>query len=136
MKFAPLLALMTIFCTNTAHAQEKSMTRLFEMRTYTATEGKLDALNARFREHTNRLVRQARHDADRLLDAGRGSGSPEHAGLYPGVSEPRGAREVVGGASARIRSGHAARDASEKAGKIVEKVDSKFLTPTDYSPIK
>ena len=30
----------------------------------------------------------------------------------------------------------AARDASEKDGKIVEKVESVFLTPTDYSPMK
>src|SRR5258706_6331249 len=27
----------------------------FEMRTYTAAEGKMDALNARFRDHTNAL---------------------------------------------------------------------------------
>jgi hypothetical protein len=30
----------------------------------------------------------------------------------------------------------AAKDASEKDGPIVEKVDSLFLSPTDYSPIR
>ena len=30
----------------------------------------------------------------------------------------------------------AARDASEKDGKIVAKVESQFLVPTDYSPMK
>jgi hypothetical protein len=30
----------------------------------------------------------------------------------------------------------AAREASEKDGKLVEKVDSVFLKPTDYSPLK
>jgi hypothetical protein len=30
----------------------------------------------------------------------------------------------------------AARDESEKDGKLVDKVDSVFLNPTDYSPIK
>jgi len=28
------------------------------------------------------------------------------------------------------------RDASEKDGKIVEKVDSVYMTPTDFSPLK
>ena len=30
----------------------------------------------------------------------------------------------------------AAKAASEKDGKLVEKVDSVFLNPTDYSPLK
>jgi len=29
-----------------------------------------------------------------------------------------------------------AKDASEKDGKLVDKVDSVFLTPTDYSPLQ
>src|SRR3954463_7716959 len=36
-------------------ADEKPKMRLFELRTYTANEGKLDALNARFRDHTVKL---------------------------------------------------------------------------------
>jgi hypothetical protein len=36
----------------TVHAQSK---RVFELRTYHALEGKLDALNARFRDHTVKL---------------------------------------------------------------------------------
>jgi hypothetical protein len=43
----------------TAVAQEKkadaAKTRYFEMRTYIANPGKLDALNARFRDHTCKL---------------------------------------------------------------------------------
>src|SRR5215467_2713750 len=35
-----------------ANAQSK---RVFELRTYTAPEGKLDALQARFRDHTRRI---------------------------------------------------------------------------------
>ena len=40
------------------HAQ--SNTRVFEIRTYTAAEGKLDALHARFRDHTLALFKK--HD--------------------------------------------------------------------------
>src|SRR5947207_1555015 len=36
-------------------ADETPKMRYFEMRTYTAAEGKLDALNARFRDHTTKL---------------------------------------------------------------------------------
>jgi len=36
-------------------ADETPKMRYFEMRTYTANEGKLDALNARFRDHTCKL---------------------------------------------------------------------------------
>src|SRR5437879_13573699 len=39
----------------TTAAEEKGKERIFELRTYTAAEGKLDALNARFRDHTNKL---------------------------------------------------------------------------------
>src|SRR5438477_557031 len=38
----------------TATAADKD-TRVYELRTYTAAPGKLDALNARFREHTLKL---------------------------------------------------------------------------------
>ena len=54
---------------STAHA---AANRVFEIRTYTAPPGKLDALKARFRDHTIRDLQQARHDEHRVLDpAGR-----------------------------------------------------------------
>src|SRR3954470_5074535 len=44
-----------IFVASSSRAAEAPKERLFEMRTYTAAEGKLDALHARFRDHTNKL---------------------------------------------------------------------------------
>src|SRR5258708_12452266 len=41
--------------TNSAQA---ASTRVFELRTYTCNEGKLDALNARFRNHTTRIFKK------------------------------------------------------------------------------
>src|SRR5712675_2421364 len=38
--------------------------RVFEMRTYTAAEGKLDALHARFRDHTNKIF--AKHGMETI----------------------------------------------------------------------
>jgi len=36
--------------------KKKVETRFFELRTYHAVSGKMKALNARFREHTNKLI--------------------------------------------------------------------------------
>ena len=50
------LAVVALSLTNSvAQAQDKPTNRLFEMRTYITEEGRLDALNKRFREHTNKL---------------------------------------------------------------------------------
>src|SRR2546425_13431 len=51
---AVLIALGGFMIGRTTAADEKKE-RVFELRTYTAAEGKLDALNARFRDHTNKL---------------------------------------------------------------------------------
>ena len=44
----------TVPGTQVVHA--RSATRVFKLRTYTAPEGKLDDLQARFRNHTMRLL--------------------------------------------------------------------------------
>jgi hypothetical protein len=48
------LLLFTVLLTGFAFGQN----RVFEMRTYTCNEGKLDALKARFRDHTIRIFKK------------------------------------------------------------------------------
>ena len=72
--------------------------RFFEMRTATAPEGKLDALHARFRDHTNALFQK--HGMTIIgfwtpADAPR----QEHADLHPRLSGPGIAREELEGIS-------------------------------------
>ena len=43
---------------------------IYELRTYYAAPGKMDALNKRFRDHTCDIFEKARHDRSRVLDAG------------------------------------------------------------------
>jgi NIPSNAP len=80
------------------HAQPT--TRVFEIRTHTAAEGKLDALHARFRDHTLALFK--RHDMTSV-----GYFKPEdapleqNAHLHPGTSQPRGRGEELAGVSKR-----------------------------------
>jgi hypothetical protein len=125
---------MVLFAQPSA-AQEKPAARLFEMRTYTAPEGKLDALNARFRQHTNRLF--VKHGMA-LVGYWTPAEDPEAGNtlIYILAYPSREAREESWAAFRNDPEWHAARDASEKDGKLVLKVESKFLTPTDYSPIR
>ena len=116
----------------TAQAQSN---RVFELRTYTTVEGRLDALNARFRDHTTKLF--VKHGITNV-------------GYWVPMDEPRSkntlvyllahsSREAAKKSFAAFRDDPAwqkARTESEASGKIVEKVESVFLTPADYSPLK
>ena len=119
-----------------AVAQEKKDQRVFELRTYTAAEGKLDALNARFRDHTNKLF--AKHGMEII---GFWTPTEEKQGakntlIYILASPSRDAREASWKAFNGDPDWQAARKESEKNGKLVDKVESVYMKPTDYSPMK
>lgn len=116
-------------------AVKASTNRFFEMRTYTTHPGRLDALNKRFRDHTNRLFEK--HGMT-LIGFWTPADAPESENtlVYILAFPSREARDASFKAFIADPEWIAARDASEKDGKIVLKVESKFLTPTDYSKIK
>src|SRR6266705_3815322 len=74
---------------------------VFEIRTYTAAEGKLDALHARFRGAHSGALQEARHDERRLVQAAGRAAQAEHAHLHPGASQPRGCGEELARVSNR-----------------------------------
>jgi len=114
--------------------------RLFEMRTYTTPEGKIAALDARFREHTVALF--AKHGMTNLgyyhpTDADKGAGKT----LIYFLAHAN--REAATKSWAAFRADPvwiAAKAASEKAAggplTITDGVKSVFMTPTDFSPTK
>jgi len=118
-----------------AHAAEPKPARLFEMRTYTAPEGKIEALHARFRDHTNRLFQK--HGMELIgywtpIEGEEAKNTLIYILAYPDrESRDRSFQAFV--ADPEWKKAHAA---SEKDGKLVAKIESKFLTPTDYSPIR
>lgn len=114
---------------------DKKADRFFEMRTYIAAEGKLDALNSRFRDHTNKLF--VKHGMT-LVGYWTPSEGPEAKNtlVYILAYPSREAREASWKAFAADPDWKAAKEASETQGKLVDKVEIKYLTPTDYSPIK
>jgi NIPSNAP protein len=110
--------------------------RCFELRTYTAAPGKLEALHARFRDHTNALF--VKHGMTLVgywvpSDADKGAGNTL---VYLLAFPDRAARDKAFKDFGSDPAWTAARDASEVNGKLTEKVESLFLTATDYSPMK
>ncbi len=106
--------------------------RVFEMRTYYCHPGRLEALNKRFREHTNGLF--VKHGIE-LVGYWMPIDKPDiltYVLAYPS----RAAATKSWNDFRADTDWNAARKASETDGPIVLKVDSVYMSPTDYSPIK
>ena len=150
MKLAGFAALVFAACTPAGRAersegpaslaaaapeQARGEPRIFEMRTYTAPEGKLDALNARFRDHTARLF--AKHGMVNIgywipTDSVRSRNTIIYILAYPSREAARESWAAFG----RDPEWQRVRAESERDGRIVERVQSVFMTPTDYSAIR
>ena len=109
--------------------------RVFEMRTYYAHKGKMDALHARFRDHTNKLF--VKHGMELIgywspIDAKQAEEKMIYILAYP----TKEAREKSWKAFQNDPDWKAAKAASEKDGPLVDRVEQVFLKATDYSPIK
>jgi hypothetical protein len=109
--------------------------RFFEMRIYTAAEGKLDDLHKRFRDHTNKLFQK--HGMT-LIGYWTPTDEPKSKDtlIYILAYPSRDARDKSWKDFASDPDWKTAREASEVNGKLVAKVESTFMKPTDYSPIK
>ena len=109
--------------------------RVYELRTYTTHEGKLDDLLARFRNHTTKLFEKH---------------GMKNIGYWVPQDDPQKKNTLIYVIS------HASRDAAKKSwddfradpdwkkvqtaseanGKIVQKVDAVYMDPTDFSTLK
>jgi hypothetical protein len=113
-----------------AQTAEKSLT--YELRTYTTVPGRLPALHARFRDHTMTLF--AKHGMKNVVYLT--PQGEDNKLVYLLAHDSKAAAEKSFAAFRMDPEWIKARDASEKDGKIVEKVESVFFNPTDYSPMK
>jgi len=115
--------------------QPASSSKVYEMRTYTATEGKLDAVNARFRDHTVKLFEKhgIKSVGYWIPSEGPMAGTTLVYILeHPSREEAR-KNWAAFGADPEWQK---AKAASEVNGRIVAKAESVFMTATDYSAIK
>jgi len=106
-------------------------TRCFEMRTYYAAPGKLDDLLARFRDHTVKLF-----EKHGITNIGYWVPveNPDNKLVYVIAFPSREGRDVPWKAFGADPEWQSARKASEEKGKLVDKVESVFLSATDFSP--
>ncbi|MCP5551091.1 MAG: NIPSNAP family protein [Akkermansiaceae bacterium] len=129
--FTAFAALLAVFVPAARSADPDS--RVFELRLYHAAPGKLDALQARFRDHTVRLF-----EKHGMTNVGYWipAENPDNLLVYLMAYPSRDAREAMWKAFFADPDWQAAKEASEKDGKLVEKVDASFLALTDYSPAR
>jgi hypothetical protein len=113
----------------------KKDNRIFELRTYYAAAGKMEALKARFRDHTDKLFEK--HGMTIVgfwtpIDPTEADKKLVYILAFP-------SKEAADKSWADFQNDpdwKAVKAASEKDGKLVDKVDRVFLNPTDFSPIK
>jgi hypothetical protein len=116
-----------------AHAQAAK--HVYELRTYTAPEGKLGDLHTRFRDHTVRIFNK--HGMKSVIYLAPQDAPDSQNTLIYVLEHP--SREAAKKAWADFQADpewvKVAAD-SQVNGRIVSKVVSVFADPTDYSPMK
>jgi hypothetical protein len=114
---------------------DKKDTRVFELRTYYAAPGKMSALHARFRDHTCKLF-----EKHGMTIVGFWSPSkPEEAEqklIYILAYPSKEAAEKAWKNFVNDPDWKKAKAESEKDGTLVTKLESVYMNPTDYSPMK
>ena len=109
--------------------------RIFELRTYTAPDGKLGELHTRFRNHTLRIFEK--HGMSNIVYLSpMDAPAAENQLVYLLAHKSRDAAKASWAAFANDPEWKKVSSESQVNGRIVAKVDSVFLTATDYSPLK
>lgn len=123
------LLLFLLLTTTAAMAADN---RVFEMRTYYTVDGRLPALLARFRDHTVKLFEK--HGMTNV-----GYWVPQdkpnvlvYILAYPDKAAAKKSWDAFRADPVWVK----ARTDSEASGKIVDKVESVFMDPADFSKIK
>jgi hypothetical protein len=108
---------------------------VYELRTYTAAEGKLEALHARFRDHTLKLFKK--HGMTNVAYWRPMDDPLKKDTLIYVIKHP--SKEAAAKSWDAFRKDPEwlkAKADSEKNGLLTAKVTSVFMEVTDYSPMK
>ncbi|QJW91323.1 NIPSNAP family protein [Spirosoma taeanense] len=115
--------------------KQASPARTFELRTYTATPGNLENLLTRFRDHTLKLFNK--HGMENIgywVTQEKDGSQPRLVYILAHPSEAEGKQHFD-----EFRKDPVwvkAKAESEKNGPLTTKVESVYMQPTDYSPMK
>ena len=126
---AMILLASALVASGSASAQA---THIYELRTYTATDGRLNDVLTRFRDHTVRIF--ARHG---MVSVGYWVPKDQPNTLIYMLQHPsREAADKNWDAFRKDPEWIAARDASIVNGQIVAKTQSVFMEPAAFSALK
>ena len=112
--------------------KEEAQSMLYELRTYYTPEGKLEDLNARFRNHTMALFEK--HGMKNII-----YWTPvdkPNTLIYVIAHKDKAAADASWDAFRNDPELKKVAEETQRNGKLVDKVESVYLTPTDYSPHK
>lgn len=131
------LAGLTVLVGRSAFAdkEKKVSTRVFELRIYHAAPGKMKALHERFRNHTCKLFKK--HGMELIAFwSPQDPKDAEQRLIYVLAYPSKEAAEASWKAFRSDPEWLKVRDESEKDGKLVAKIESVYMDPTDYSAMK
>jgi hypothetical protein len=109
--------------------------KVYELRVYHANPGKLDALHARFRDHTCVLFKKHGMELVGFWTPAQGEDAKNtlyYILAFPSIEAQKKAWQEFRGDPEWIK----VKADSEKEGTLVNKVDSTNLKATDYSPLR
>lgn len=123
------------YSAGSSSGQEKKVpnTRVYELRTYTTHPGRLDALHARFRNHTMKLF-EKHGMKNEMYWVPTDEKLAANTLIYIVSHESADAAKKSWDGFRGDPDWKKVREESEKDGPIVAKVDAVFMKTVDYSP--
>lgn len=116
------------------HAQLDPRAAFYELRIYHPQPGKLDALNARFRNHTLKLFEKHGMRNVAYWNDQPTADAPEGRVVYVLAFPSREARDASWKSFVADPEWQKVAKDSEVNGKLLAKIESLFMTMADYSP--
>jgi hypothetical protein len=126
------LLLLAFLMTGFAFAEN----RVFELRVYTANEGKLEALKARFRDHTTAIFKKHHMEVIAYWTPQSDDPKAKDTFIYILAHPSREAATKNWKEFQDDPQWKQVKADSEKEGALAKKVDSTFMDPTSFSPLK
>ena len=130
-----LVATAYITSGTAASAADAPSSKVFEARIYKCNPGKLDALHARFRDHTCKLFAKHGMEVIAFWTPAEGDAASDtliYVLAFPSVEAQKKAWDAFRADPDWIK----AKADSEKDGVLVKDVQSTNMKATDYSPIR
>lgn len=126
---------LVLAVTTIGQSRAQSPNHVYELRMYHAADGKMDALNARFRDHTISIFNRLNMKSVGYFVA---TDAPNTGNLLIYVLEhPNRAEADKNWAAFNADpEWQKVRKESEVNGALTTKIERFFMNPTDYSPLK